>query len=184
MDRKGCRDQAKRQDRLSETKQISVHVKFRDVDQTFSGDIESVWQGLNKFFRESIPSFEIAEKLALSVDLHYVAENCRGIIGFSIEGVSILAPRSRLTDSEILSLLLLASYLGFRLGRLQSDSVSRNELVARMGKNAKIVSTRLGELVKNEWAMKTSDDEYRMTTFGILQMQKEILPRIKTKIDQ
>jgi hypothetical protein len=168
---------------LSEAdKQVVVHVKFGDVEQAFSGDVESVWLSLNKFFAESVPAFDVAKKLVLSVDLQKLAKDCEGLFGFSEEGVNVLVPRGKLTDNEVLGLLLLASYVGFRLGRLQSDSVSRDELAAKLGKDSKIVSTRLGELVKSEIAAKTDDDKYKMTTFGAVQMQKEILPRTRAKM--
>jgi hypothetical protein len=54
-------------------------------------------------------------------------------------------------------------------------------LQARLGKSGKITSTRLGELVKNGVAEKTADERFRMTTFGVVQMQKEIIPKIKAK---
>jgi predicted transcriptional regulator len=44
------------------------------------------------------------------------------------------------------------------------------------------VSTRLGELVKSDMVVKTADDKYRLTTFGVVQMQKEVLPRIRAKL--
>jgi predicted transcriptional regulator len=63
-----------------------------------------------------------------------------------------------------------------------SDCVSKEELQARLGKSGKIVSTRLGELVKSDMVAKTGDDRYRITTFGVVQMQKDILPKIRSKI--
>jgi hypothetical protein len=40
----------------------------------------------------------------------------------------------------------------------------------------------LRKLVKADVVAKLTDDKYRITTFGIAQMQKHILPRIKSKI--
>jgi len=68
------------------------------------------------------------------------------------------------------------------LGLVGGDGVSREELQAKLGKSGKITSTRLGELVKSDMAMKTADDKYRITTFGIVQMQKDIIPKIKAKL--
>ncbi len=59
--------------------------------------------------------------------------------------------------------------------------MSKDTLQAKLGKDMKIRSTRLGELIKAETVMKTNNDEYKITTYGLLQMQKEILPRIKAK---
>jgi len=161
---------------------ITVQVKFGDVEKTFSGAPEDVWLSLNKFFGEFLPSFDIAKKLMLSVDLQRLVKDCEGLIGFSKEGANLLVSKDRLTDNETLLLWLLAGYVGFSLGLVGSDCVSKEELQAKLGKSGKIASTRLGELVKSDMVAKLADDKYRITTFGIVQMQKDIIPRIKTKM--
>jgi len=162
---------------------VTIQIKYKDVEKTFSGNVEDAWVSINKFFLEFVPSFEIAGKLTLKIDLQKLAEDCEGIIAFSKEGANILIPRSKLTDNETLALWLLANYLGFQLGMIKSDVVSKEELQAKLGKDSKITSTRLGELIKTEMASRTADEKYRITTFSIVQMQKDILPRIKTKMN-
>jgi len=167
---------------LTEKKEkVAVQIKYKDVEKTFSGTMEEAWLLLNKFFSEFLPSFEIANKLWLSVDLQKLANDSEGLIAFSLEGASLLVPKGKLTDNEALSLWLLASYLGYKLGKVESDALSKEELQAKLGKSGKITSTRLGELVKNDTVMKTTDDKFRITTFGVVQLQKEILPRVKAK---
>jgi hypothetical protein len=164
-----------------ETNGITVHVKYKDVEKIFSGNPEQVWASINQFFGDFLPSFEVARKLVLKVDLQQLVKDSEGIIAFSKEGSSIMVPRDKLTDNETLALWLLASYIGSQLGMLQSGTVSREELQVKLGKSSKIASTRLGELVKNGLATKIDDEKYSITTFGIIQAQKGILPRIKAK---
>ena len=166
---------------LSGSRQVSVVVRFGDVEQTFTGSVEDVWLSLNRFFGEFLPSFEVAKRLVLSVDLEGLVKACEGLIGFSKEGANLLVSKDRLTDNETLLLWLLAGYVGFGLGLVGSDCVSKEELVAKLGKSGKIVSTRLGELVKGDVVAKVADDKYRITTFGLVQMQKDILPKIRSK---
>jgi hypothetical protein len=161
---------------------MTVHVKYRDVEKTVSGNLEEVWLLLNRFFEELIPSFDTARTLTLNIDLGDLAKASEKVIAFAAEGPYILVPRNKLTDNETLILLLLANYIGRRLGKTQSDTLSKEEMQAKLGKNAKITSTRLGELVKNEIAVKTADDKFKITTFGLVQVQKEILPKIKSRI--
>ena len=163
------------------TEKVTVHIKYRDVEKTFSAPLEETWLLLSKFFSEFVPSFEIANKLWLSVDLQRLAKDCEGLIAFSKEGASLLVPKSRLTDNETLSLWLLASYVGHELGMLENDALSKEELQVKLGKSGKITSTRLGELVKNDVVVKTADEKFRLTTFGVVQMQKEVLSKIKAK---
>jgi hypothetical protein len=161
---------------------VIVQIKYKDVEKTFSGNPEEVWLLMNKFFNQFLPSFEIANKLVLNVDLQKLTKDCENIIAFAPEGPYLLVPRNKLTDNETLSLLLLANYIGCQLGKIEKDCVSKEELQTKLGKDAKIASTRLGELVKNGIAAKTSDEKYRITTFGLVQMQKDVLPKIKAKI--
>ncbi len=165
----------------SRTDDLTVHVRYKDVEKTFSGNIEQVWQGLTRFFFEFLPTFEIAQKLMLKVDINEVAKNLEGLITFSKEGPNVLVTRNKLTDSEALTLWLLASYVGNQLGILSSDAISKEELQVKIGKDAKITSTRVGELAKNQIVARTDDEKYRITSFGVVQMQKDILPRIRAK---
>ena len=166
----------------SEENQITVSVKYGGVEQTFSGSLEEVWAALNKFFSELIPAFQIAKALVLSVDLQKLVEECKGLVGFADNMPHLLVPKEKLTDNEALALHLLAAHIGFRLGMLKTDVLTREELQARLGKNPKITSTRLGGLVKSEIAEKTGEGGYRITSFGVFQVQKEWLPKIKAKL--
>ena len=165
-----------------EEAEITVQVKYKGVEETFSGSVEDVWMSVNRFFSEFIPSFEVAKKLVLSVDLQRLMEECEGLIAFSQEGANLLVSKDRLTDNETLLLWLLACYMGFQLDLVDGDGVSREELQAKLGKSGKITGTRLGELVKSDIVVKTENDKYRITTFGVVQMQKDIIPKIKAKI--
>ncbi|MGQ9743946.1 MAG: hypothetical protein ACUVQW_04950, partial [Candidatus Bathycorpusculaceae bacterium] len=124
----------------------------------------------------------IAKKLVLSVDLQKLVKECENLIAFSKEGANLLVSKDKLTDNETLLLWLLAVHVGFQLGLVGSDALSKEELQAKLGKSGKITSTRLGELVKSGIAAKTAKDKYKITTFGVTQMQREIIPKIKAKI--
>lgn len=161
---------------------VTVQIKYKDVEKAFSGSPEEVWLLINKFFNQFLPSFEIADRLVLNVDLQKLVKDCENIIAYAKEGPCLLVPRNKMTDNETLSLLLLANYLGCQVGKIEGDGVSKEELQAKLGKDAKIAGTRLGELVKNGIVAKASDEKYRITTLGVVQMQKDILPKIKAKI--
>lgn len=166
-----------------ESEKVEVQIKYKDLEKKFSATPEETWFLLSKFLNEALPSFEIVNKLRLTIDLKELAKDCEGIIGFSKEGPCLLVPKTKLTDNETLLLWLLASYLGRKLGMLDDDSVSKLELQAKLGKSAKITSTRLGELAKNDLITKTRDEKFKITTFGVFQVQKDNLPKIKSKLN-
>ena len=165
-----------------ESEKVEVQIKYKDLEKKFSATPEETWFLLSKFLNEALPSFEIVNKLRLTIDLKELAKDCEGIIGFSKEGPCLLVPKTKLTDNETLLLWLLAGYLGRKLGMLEDDSVSKLELQAKLGKSAKITSTRLGELTKNDLITKTRDEKFKITTFGVSHVQKDTLPKIKAKL--
>jgi len=162
---------------------IQVQIKYKEIEQQFSAEPQEAWLLINKFFKDFIPSFEIAQKLWLSIDLQQLAKDLNGIAAFSSDGASLLVPKNKLTDNETLSIWLTAYYLGHKLGMVNSDSLSKDELQMKLGKSGKITSTRLGELAKNGVVLKTADEKFRITTYGVVQTQKEVIPRIKSKIN-
>jgi predicted transcriptional regulator len=117
------------------------------------------------------------------VDLRKLAAECQGLIAFSPEGASLMIEKGKLTDNEALQLWLLAAYLGSQLGKLKQEDMSKDELQERIAKSGKIVSTRLGELVKNGLVAKASEDRFRITTYGIVQMQKDLFGKVRAKLD-
>ena len=175
--------ETERKDELTEKpEKITVQLKYKDISETFQGTAEETWLMLNKFFNQFTPSFDIAQRLWLNVDVQTLAKQCQGLIAFSPEGPNVLAPKSKLTDNETLALWLLASYIGHKLNLVTMDAISKEELQMRLGKSGKITSTRLGELVKNNFVAKTIDEKLKITTFGAAQVQKEMLPRIREKL--
>ena len=181
MDRGRSVRETARRSRLSE-ETITVHVKYRDVEQTFTGNVNDVWVSVNRFFSEMIPSLEVARKALLTVDLEKLIDACKNIIAVAPEGPTLLVSKQRLTDSETLALYLLAVYIGNKLGLLNEDSISKEELQAGLGKSAKITSTRLGELCREGLAIKTEEDKYKITTIGTKRLQEEALPKIRERI--
>jgi hypothetical protein len=167
-----------------EPEKLTIHIKYQNTEETFCGSPEEVWLFMSGFFSKFLPTFETAKKLLLNVDLISLAKKCEGLIAFSTEGANILVPKNKLTDNETVLLWLLATYLGHELGMLQTNLVPKELLQTRLGKTNKITSTRLGELAKNGYIIKDEDEKYKITTFGITQMEKDTLSNIRSKAIQ
>jgi hypothetical protein len=167
---------------LNEEK-VTVHIKYQDTEQTFTGDADSVWKNVNRFFSEMIPALQTVKKALLTVDLENLIETSQNIIAVAPEGPVLLVSKQKLTDSETLLLQLLAAYIGNKLGKSKAH-LTKEELQAGVGKNAKITSTRLGELLREGYATKTDEGTYKITTFGIKHAQDETLPQIIEKLHE
>jgi hypothetical protein len=166
---------------MSEAERVTVHVKYRDIEQTFTGSVNDVWVSVNKFFAELIPTFDIARKVTLTVDLAKLIEDFKDVITIAPEGPEILMPKEKLTDSETLQLYLLAAYIGYQLGKLTRETMTKEELQTKLEKNMKITTTRLSELTKEGIAAKNEEGSYKITTIGLRRLQDETLSRIKIK---
>lgn len=162
---------------------VTVHIKYMNTEQTFTGDVDQVWAGVNRFFSEMIPALQIVKKALLTVDLEKLVEDCKNVIAVAPEGPVLLVSKQKLTDNETLTLHLLAAYIGNKLGQ-SKDYLTKEELQAALGKNAKITSTRLGELCREGYATKTDEGNYQITTLGIKRFQEETLPEIREKLQR
>jgi hypothetical protein len=160
--------------------QVTATIKYQDTEQTFTGDANQVWTSINRFFSEMIPALDTVKKAVLTVDLETLIEDCKNIIGIAPEGPVILVSKQKLTDNETLTLHLIAAYIANKLGQ-PKDYLTKEELQSGLGKNSKITSTRLGELIRDGNATKTQEGNYKITTIGIKRFQEEALPEIIQK---
>ena len=163
---------------MGESTQISVHVNYGGVEQTFAGNVNDVWVSVNKFFGEMIPAFDIARKVTLTVDLAKLVEDFKDVVAIASEGPELLIPKEKLTDRETLQFYLLAEYIGFKLGKLPREEMTKEQLAVKLGKSMKITTTRLGELTKDGQIIKTDEDNYKITTIGIKRLQTETLSKL------
>ena len=60
--------------------------------------------------------------------------------------------------------------------------MTKEQLAAKLGKNMKITTTRLGELTKDGLVAKTEEGNYKITTLGIKRLQDEALSKIRAKL--
>jgi len=162
---------------------VTVHIKYQETEQTFTGDANQVWISINRFFTEMLPALQTVKKALLTVDLESLIEDCKNIIAVAPEGPVLLVPKQKLTDSETLTLNLLAAYIGNKFGQTK-DVLSKEELQAGLGKSAKITSTRVGELIREGLATKTQEGNYKITTLGIKRFQEEALPEIRERLQR
>jgi len=167
---------------MSEAEQkIMVHVRYGGMEKTFTGGVNDVWVSVNRFFSETIPAFDIARKISLTVDLAKLVEDFKDVVAIAPEGPEVLVPKELLTDSETLQLHLLTAYLAHRLGKRPTDTMTKEELQTRLAKSPKTTSARLSELVKEGSVVKTEEGNYRITTIAIKRLQEKPLKAVKTE---
>jgi hypothetical protein len=166
---------------VGEANSITVHVKYGDIEQTFTGNVNDVWVSVNRFFSDMIPELSITHGITLTLDLAKVVEDFKGVVAIAPEGPELIIPKEKLTDSETLQLYLLAAYLGYKLGKLTRETMTKEELQAKLGKTPKTTSARLSELVKQGNLVKTEEGTYKIATIAIKKLQ-DALTKSKLKV--
>jgi len=156
---------------------------YKDIEETFAGDVENVWVGVNRFFCRLIPLIDMVQGVVMTVDLEKVVKASKGFVAVAKEGPIVLISRRKLTDRESLLMMLLSGWVGGRLGVLDRVWLSKEELRVWLGKNEKIVGTRLGELCREGKVVRTEDGGgFRLSTLGVKWLIDEALPQIRSKV--
>jgi hypothetical protein len=154
---------------LSLQSSLRLHVEFGQEKLDFEGNPDEVFKAFMDFLNKIYPTLELARQLTFMPDLRRLAESLIGIIEIGTEGPILVSGRELPADETIL-LVLLGSYIGKRLAKLQRTSLSPNELSKATGKAYKTVMNQVPKLLDEGLAEKV-DKEYRISDFGIIRAQ-------------
>ncbi|RLG17294.1 hypothetical protein DRN63_03100, partial [Nanoarchaeota archaeon] len=91
---------------------------------------------------------------------------------------TILVPRSKLTDREMIALYILGAYFSYELGLRDSPSVSRSELSSKLGLKPTVISARTSELKREKVIKSNKRGEYEILVTGI----EDLLDSIRDKV--
>ena len=159
---------------------LELTVKYKDVETKFTGKPDEVIKAFSKFISEYLPTYDLASQLILTVNLEELIKSVKDLIAFTPEGPVVIVPRGKLGgDRNIIMLNLIKAYIGYKIGRLDRDSLSTAEIMTATGSKSGTVAARLSELTNMGLVKRVERGEYKITTLGIKFFLDEILPRIK-----
>jgi len=165
----------------SEESFLELFAKYKDMELRFKGKPNDVIRSLLKFIQQIIPTYDLASKLILTVDLEELLKNMEGMIAFTPEGPVVTVPKERLGgEKDAILLHLVKTYIGYKTGRLGKDSLATSEITSLTGGKSSTIGARLSELVSSGWVERVGRGEYRITTLGIRNFIDEILPKIES----
>jgi len=160
---------------------LEVIIRYGTLEKKITGQPEQVAQEVLSFLNETIPEFELASHLSLSIDVKELAEACKDVLAVTPEGVVVTVPVDMLADRELLLLHLAKARIAQMLGRSEKDFVQSADLIAATKKTAGTVAGRLSELCGEGLAERQGKGEYRATTLGMRVFREEVLPKLKRK---
>jgi DNA-binding transcriptional ArsR family regulator len=163
-------------------REIEVIVRKGDLQIEFKGSIDDVIRSLLKFISEIHPTWFLASKLALKVDLVGVMEAMTGVLAVGSEGLTVIVDKSRLTDIESIWLSLAKAWVAYRIGLSDDDAVTSKDVQRETGVKPGTISARLSELANQGYLDKPRRGAYRLTSLGLKKLIEDIIPNIKGRI--
>jgi len=150
---------------VNESPKLKLHLEIGDTKVDLEGDPDTVIRGLLTQLAQVYPALELARKLTFFPDLAKLSEILTGIIEFAPEG--ILLNRRELSAEQVILICLLGGYIGHKLGRVESDSMSTSVLSKVSGKALKTISNQIALMVDEGLVERVGRSEYRITSLGI-----------------
>ena len=151
---------------MDRNSKIKVNIEAEGMKASFEGDVEEVFRAISSFLFKVYPNMEIARKIIYSPDILELSEKISNIIKLTDEG-PVLDRRISLSARKIICLVLLASYIGFKLGRLERETLTTKEIARISGKARKTITNEVPWLIERGLIEKTSEGEYCITSLGI-----------------
>jgi len=160
---------------------LEVSARYKDMELKFKGRPDAVIKSFLRFIQQILPTYDLASRLVLTVDLESLLKSVEGIIAFAPEGPVVTIPKERLSgERDAILLHLVKAYIAYKTGRMEKDSLATAEITSLTGGKSSTVGARLSELVSLGWVERVGRGEYRMTTLGIRNFIDEILPKIES----
>lgn len=155
---------------MEDINQLRITISYRDVTTEFSGSPESVLISINKFISKEIPNFDLASKITVNYSVKELIDKFADYIKITPEGPRVWISNSRLSDKDTVCLQLITSKIGYLTGKLESDSMTLQEIINSTNIKPKSISSRLSEVSKVGYVEREQTEQatkYKITTQGI-----------------
>jgi hypothetical protein len=163
-----------------EESNLEVVMKYKDMETKFTGKSDDVIRALLKYVSQILPGYELISGLTLTVDMENLLKNIKGLIAFTPEGIVVTVSKDKLGgERDVILVHLVKSFVGYRTGRMERDSLTMSEILTLTGGKSGTVGARLSELTSLGWVERVGRGEYRITTLGVKAFLDEMVPKLK-----
>jgi hypothetical protein len=164
---------------LSSEQKVRVHIEYGDLKADFEGSADEVFKEVIKLLSHGIPAIETVSRLTYNVDFFKLMNDLAGIVTIIPDGPT-LPPDLELSAHEAIGLCLLGAHIGAKLGKLNKDFMSIEELAIFTRKAEKTIRNAIPTMVKLGFIERTEEGEYRITTLGTKEFEDTIIPKLKS----
>jgi len=160
---------------------LRVSLEYGDRKAEFEGSFDDVWRSINRLLSEIRPSHveSALAKIVHREELDQLVDDLEGVLRIAKEGPYFIVPIDKLPHKDKLLLALLGEYVGYKLGILDDESMSIDELCAitRIGK--KVAQVELSHLSADRLVEENDVGRRRLTTIGTDYIRNQVLPKIE-----
>jgi len=144
---------------------LRLHFEVGDIKGDLEGETDDVVRELLVQLAKVFPPLELARKLSFNPDLVELSNSLVEVVEFAPDGLLLNA--KELPADEAIVVTLLGMYVGYRLGKVQSDSLPALGLAKATGKALKTVSNQIAWMVDESLVERVGRGEYRIASLGI-----------------
>lgn len=155
---------------------LEIRVRLNGMETSFTGTLEDVIKALFEWISKIYPAYEAISKIVYEPNLDRLMRECSDLLTITDGGV--ILRKMDLTTEEAITLSLVGAYIGFRIGKLEKESMSPPELSRTTGKALKTIYNTLASMVKEGRVVKESG-EYKLTKHHVAKFVFELLPKLK-----
>lgn len=164
---------------MSDQSKVRIHVECGEFKADLEGTADEVFKEIVKLLNQVFPTFETVSRLIYTVDIAKLVDDLAGFLVIAPEDGPLLSLHLELPADEAISLCLVGSYVGEKLGKLTKNSLTVDELARFTGKAVKTIINQLAWMVDDGLIERVGKGEYRITNLGIKNVCDVILPRLK-----
>ena len=165
--------------KTSEEGNVEMLLRFKGMEVKLTGSPKDVTKAFLDFMSKMLPSYDIADRLVMNLDLDKLLRDLEGVIAMTPEGIIVTVPREGMGERDTILLYLLKTSIGQQLGRLEEDALSLADILTQTGGKPSTTAARLSELVSQSWVERVGRGKYRITTYGVKSFQDTVLPRLR-----
>jgi len=144
---------------------LRLHYEIGDTKGDLEGEADEVVRVLLIQLAKVFPQLELARKLSFNPDLVELSNSLVGVVEFAPDGLLLNA--KELPADEAIVVTLLGMFVGYKLGKVQSDSLPAMGLSKATGKALKTVSNQIAWMVDEGLIERVGRGEYRIASLGI-----------------
>lgn len=156
---------------------LRIIIQMDELRAEAEGTVEEVLRFVLSFIGQHLPAYSLARRLASGPDLAKLVDALQDYIAYSEgEGLYIKPTSRTLSNPQRILLYLAKKRIEGLMGLSEKNSADVNELAENLGVNAKTITARLAELVREGLVQRVERGEYLVTMTGL----EELINRLKT----